>query len=285
MLCSRPNQKEAGLATRLPPDELRITDVLFKRRTQHPVNNPLLSESSRTKIALQITEVQDLIVQYHDTVRGAVRAFAKSPAQMVADPAGSRLWFEAQIVSLAVNDKLKRNEHLRFLEEASWTKPEEVITAREFREMYRAALSIVHGIDHVGRRAVAVRMELHRAAVAQAQAAEKQAKEAAAEKEKATEKEVVPGSSSQVAPTTAEKVASGPSAAGEKVVSGPGATAENVEASLSAAGDKAASGPNAAGDKVALGQSAAGQRTAVPTEAGTAAAGKGKNAVRRSDFW
>ena len=129
---------------------------MLKRQTQHLVHPGLLlspSSSNNTaagRIVVQVTEVQDLIVRHHPTVRGGFRAYGTGRQAMIDDRQGARLWYEVEVLSLTVNNQLKANEYLEFGHEANW-KPKEVLTERIMTDLYRVISSLVAASDDLMR--------------------------------------------------------------------------------------------------------------------------------------
>ncbi|KAI9831384.1 MAG: hypothetical protein M1826_003557 [Phylliscum demangeonii] len=154
-----PGQRTACLATRVATTDLTICAVLCRRRTQHLFKSGYtFAPASQAadplgpcSFALQITEVQDLILQHHPSIKGALRAFATSPASMAADPEGSRVWYEVELLPLGMEDVFQENKELKVAHEAKWT-PEEMVTEPMIRTLFDVTKQVLKGMDVVGLR-------------------------------------------------------------------------------------------------------------------------------------
>ncbi|KAL9122255.1 MAG: hypothetical protein Q9187_001190 [Circinaria calcarea] len=117
---------------------VEIQSVTVKRQTQHPCYQ-------YPDLLLQLTEVQDLIIQKNSP--GRYRAIGRDPNQMVAED--NRLWWEAAIVSTVAQSILKENVDLEVGEEATW-EPQTFVEDGIIRNMFNLAKEVVTRIDNVG---------------------------------------------------------------------------------------------------------------------------------------
>ena len=117
---------------------VEIQSVTVKRQTQHPCYQ-------YPDLLLQLTEVQDLIIQKNSP--GRYRAIGRDPNQMVAED--NRLWWEAAIVSTVAQSILKENVDLEVGEEATW-EPQTFVEGGIIRNMFNLAKEVVTRIDNVG---------------------------------------------------------------------------------------------------------------------------------------
>ncbi|EFR02148.1 hypothetical protein MGYG_05150 [Nannizzia gypsea CBS 118893] len=178
-----PNRSRIIIFTRVPEDSaLRITKILMKRTTRHKyvgkyvLDNHSESSSSNSEqpVFLQITEVQRLISGNNPADKNAIRVRSISPEAMAE---GSRLWYEASIVSPAIEEVFKANKNLTVGERVdSWRsddllgieshlggnitetdRPEEFLTKAErtigssgIGSLFRVARKVVEKVDVVG---------------------------------------------------------------------------------------------------------------------------------------
>ncbi|KAF3481991.1 uncharacterized protein GIQ15_04750 [Arthroderma uncinatum] len=177
-----PDRSRVIMYTRVPEDSaLRVTKILMRRTTRHKyIGKPLFDKSklpdftNEQSVFLQITEVQRLVSGNTPTDKTAIRARAVSPEEMVDT---SRLWFEASIVSPAIEKIFETNKYLTVGERVdSWfpddllgieshlggnvteeSRPVEFLTMAEravgssgIGSLFRLARKVVEKIDVIG---------------------------------------------------------------------------------------------------------------------------------------
>ncbi|EGD85755.1 hypothetical protein H112_06676 [Trichophyton rubrum D6] len=177
-----PDRTRVILFTRVPEDSaLRITKILMKRTTRHKYVGKYVLENSEPSgsdceqpLFLQITEVQRLISGNNPMDKNAIRVRSIGSEAMVE---GSRLWFEASIVSPAIEKVLQANKNLTVGERVdSWRsddllgaeshfggnitetdRPDEFLTtagrtigSSGIGNLFRVAKKVVEKIDVVG---------------------------------------------------------------------------------------------------------------------------------------
>lgn len=177
-----PDRTRVILFTRVPEDSaLRITKILMKRTTRHKYTGKYVLDNSEPSdsnceqpVFLQITEVQRLISGNNPMDKNAIRVRSIGSEAMVE---GSRLWFEASIVSPAIEEVLEANKNLTIGERVnSWRsddllgaeshlggnitetdRPDEFLTTAErtigssaIGSLFRVARKVVEKIDVVG---------------------------------------------------------------------------------------------------------------------------------------
>ncbi|KAI9824258.1 MAG: hypothetical protein M1832_002065 [Thelocarpon impressellum] len=126
--------------TLVNPKHLQLHYILAKRQIRHPVRNE--------RVALQLTQVQDLVMHHHVSIRGATHASARPAADMVADPSGTRLWYEASLISLDMERAFQENIDLELGEDATW-RPEDVLQ-NSLERLWKCTTDVVTRIDGVG---------------------------------------------------------------------------------------------------------------------------------------
>ncbi|KAI9846492.1 MAG: hypothetical protein M1837_003912 [Sclerophora amabilis] len=143
-----PNLSLLTLSTRSSIKHLRVQSVFLRRQSRH-----LSAQTSQGAGALTlcITEVQDLILQELPNVKGALRASARPPRDMIEDSSGgTRLWYEVSLMSVSAEERLKENQNLEVGERAQWT-AEDILGGREgLEDLCRLTHAIVTRIDGVG---------------------------------------------------------------------------------------------------------------------------------------
>ncbi|KAK2873493.1 hypothetical protein FQN49_002309 [Arthroderma sp. PD_2] len=174
-----PNRSRVLMFTRVPEDSaLRVTKILMRRSTRHKyIGKPLMNRPKfpdEQSVFLQITEVQRLVSGNTPTDKTAIRARAVSPEEMVDT---SRLWYEASVVSPAIEEVLKSNKYLNVGERVdSWcpddllgteshlggniageSRPADYLTTAEraiglsgIGNLFRVAKKVVEKIDAIG---------------------------------------------------------------------------------------------------------------------------------------
>ncbi len=144
----RPDDTEVILAVDSP---IEVRTILLKRTTQHLVLNPL-SLHSQARIVLQVTEIQDLIIENFTRSAGGngMRAFTLPRGDMitpmttmtaagVTSSESSRLWFEVEVLSLAANETMKG-------EGGSW-KVEDAVSKETSKDLWRVLEGLAYGLD------------------------------------------------------------------------------------------------------------------------------------------
>ncbi|KAM5442979.1 hypothetical protein MferCBS31731_001853 [Microsporum ferrugineum] len=174
-----PNRSRVIIFTRVPEDSaLRITKILMRRTTRHKYVGKYILDRSESNceqpVFLQVTEMQRLISGNTPADKNAIRVRSISSEEMVDD---SRLWFEASIVSPAIDEVLKANKNLTVGERVdSWCpddllgieshlggniaetgRSDEFLTAAEravgsagIGSLFRVARKVVEKIDAIG---------------------------------------------------------------------------------------------------------------------------------------
>ncbi|KAI9798863.1 MAG: hypothetical protein M1833_004366 [Piccolia ochrophora] len=133
--------------TALPGKFPRIESVVLKRQTQHP---PAPDCTTLHGLTLCVTEVQDLVVQHHPSLPGAIRVFAVDPAAMIDAYNGTRLWYEVSLRSSPeVEAKLKENVEMEIGEEAKWN-PDDVLNAQEVKTLTDVVEDVIRSCECVG---------------------------------------------------------------------------------------------------------------------------------------
>ncbi|KAI9884155.1 MAG: hypothetical protein M1823_004071 [Watsoniomyces obsoletus] len=143
----KPDDTEVILAV---DPNIRVASVLLKRSTQHLVRYPL-SVHPPSRIVLQVTEVQHLMVQrvpnggYHTGLRAynLPRGEMMNPVIRTATGTiveGSRLWFEIEIMSSTANETMKWGNTL------PW-KPDQAVTKETANDLWRVLEGVINSLD------------------------------------------------------------------------------------------------------------------------------------------
>ncbi|KAJ5591884.1 uncharacterized protein N7459_002253 [Penicillium hispanicum] len=157
----QPHRSQVRLLTRCQNNTLEIKKVFMKRSTQHQWLGDTPGGSGDGRMCLRITEVQDLFVAASPGDKEVIEACCAPPADMVKH---QRQWWEAALVSPAVDAVLKTNACLKLGESASDWCPEDLLgrdgssnslVARAIGPagiggLLRLAETVVKNIDAVG---------------------------------------------------------------------------------------------------------------------------------------
>ncbi|KAI9809007.1 MAG: hypothetical protein M1825_002296 [Sarcosagium campestre] len=139
--------KHLELCTEIPGKFPRIKSVRLRRHTRHLTTREF---SDSPTLSLQITEVQDLLVQQHPAMPGVIRAHAQPRELMNLSGADPRLWYEASLhATSTVETAFKQNVKLEVGEQVEWD-PTTVIGPDEVAAMKRATTYLIRACERVG---------------------------------------------------------------------------------------------------------------------------------------
>jgi hypothetical protein len=113
-----------------------------------------LSFESDARMALQLTEVQNLIIKRSASDSCVLRAFARRPAEMVKDPQGCRLWYEAELVPLGLNERLKAMGTARYFADSA-DEVADNISPGAVADLNHVVTNVVAALDQLGAHAPA----------------------------------------------------------------------------------------------------------------------------------
>ena len=122
----------------MPTPTFVVENVMLTRETRHDCQEPGL--------ALQITEYQDLFMQFDPVDRTRFRAFSRDTLTMITD---NRLWYQFAVVSKEVEKQLEENKMLDWGSEATWH-PEQLAGQDFVKKMTEIAGTVIEAIDNVG---------------------------------------------------------------------------------------------------------------------------------------
>ena len=131
---------QLDIYTKTTNKDLRIKEIFVRRSTCH-------STAIYPDLVLHLTEIQNLIIDGQSGSKQHYHATAKSPDEMIAS--GNRLWWEASLSSITVDEILRENNALELGEKANWT-PEAIIDSGVVKNLYGLAKDLVTRIDSVG---------------------------------------------------------------------------------------------------------------------------------------
>lgn len=168
---AQPHSRLIRIFCRVPPScGLHVEKVLMRRWTRHQTCahcGIVGSEGETPGILLKITEVQDLMIGTHPTNPQVLRARSGESQEMARQ---GRIWFEAAIVSPAIDAILETNRSLEVGEKTTDWKSEDMLGDQlhliasndednrvaaaignsGLGHMYRVATAVAQRIDHIG---------------------------------------------------------------------------------------------------------------------------------------